>query len=115
MELLLKIHDEFILLVTSSSFFLIYLASAPLVGLRKEALAVFTISCLLVRGNKKNDGANPERKLTVNASTDTQVFEVLPNKGQSGIGGETVGQFFNNKVSHVKLTFWVSRTCEISR
>lgn len=55
MELLLKLHDEFILLITSSSFFLIYWASAPLVGLRKEALVFLAVSCLLVWGIRRND------------------------------------------------------------
>ncbi len=35
---------------------------------------------------------------------------LLPHQRPSGIGGEVVGQFFDNKVGHVKLTFSVNRT-----
>ena len=46
---------------------------------------------------------------------DTQAFHVLPDHRQSGIRGEVVGQFLDNKVGHGKLTLRVNGTCGLSR
>ena len=56
------------------------------------------------------DAANPDRKLTVNANTDSEGFEVLPSQGQSCIGGEVVGRLLIIKLVKFEFTFWVSRT-----
>ena len=39
----------------------------------------------------------------------------LPNQRQTGVGGEIVGEFFDNKVGHVVLTFWVNTILHLSR
>jgi len=40
------------------------------------------------------DATDTHWEFVVNASTDSQAFHVLSNQGQSGIGGEVVGQLF---------------------
>ena len=42
-------------------------------------------------------------EFAVNASADAHAFHVLPHQRQSSIGGEVVGQFFDNKVGHVQV------------
>ena len=61
------------------------------------------------------DAAHAGREFAVNALADFQALGVLPHQGQSGIGGEVVGQFFDIEVSHAKFTFRVNRTCGLSR
>ena len=49
------------------------------------------------------DAANAYREFAVNPAADPQAFDVLPNQRQPCIGGEVVGQFFDNKVGHVQV------------
>ncbi len=42
-------------------------------------------------------------EFAVNASADAQAFHVLPHQRQTRIGGEVVGQFFDNKVGQVQV------------
>ena len=34
-------------------------------------------------------------------SVDTKALGILPSQRQTGVGGEVVGEFFDNKVGHV--------------
>jgi hypothetical protein len=38
----------------------------------------------------------------------------LADERQASVGSQGVGQFFNNKVGHVALTFRVRSTCRLS-
>jgi hypothetical protein len=38
----------------------------------------------------------------------------LADERQAGVGGQLVGQLFDNEVGHVGLTFRVSSTCRLS-
>ncbi len=57
------------------------------------------------------DTADKYREFVVNASTDFKTFQILPDQRESGIGGEVMGQFLDNKSCHVKLTFRVNGAC----
>ncbi len=39
----------------------------------------------------------------------------LSSGHRPGVGGEIVGEFFDNKVAHVVLTFWVNTIFHLSR
>ena len=56
------------------------------------------------------DATDAHREFAVNAMAQPQAFDVWPNQCQARIGGEVVGQFFENKVGHVELTFRVAST-----
>ena len=60
------------------------------------------------------DAADSYGKFAVNQSVDVKALGILPNQRQIGVKGEIVGDFFDNKVGHVILTFKVSPTCGIS-
>ena len=47
------------------------------------------------------DTTDTYRELAVNAITDSQALHVLTHQRQSGVGSKVVGEFFENKVSHV--------------
>ena len=47
------------------------------------------------------DGIASHRQLLVHACADVQALEVLPHQGKSGVGGEVVGQLFDDEVGHV--------------
>ena len=46
---------------------------------------------------------------------DAKALTILPNQRQTGVGGEIVGEFFDNKVGHVVLTFCVNTILHLSR
>ena len=60
------------------------------------------------------DATDAHREFAVNAAADAQAFDVLTNQRQTGIGGKVVGQFFDNKVGHAKLTFRIASTWGLS-
>ncbi len=39
----------------------------------------------------------------------------IAHERQTGVVGEVVGKFFDNKVGHVVLTFWVNTILDLSR
>ncbi len=43
-------------------------------------------------------------EFAVNQSVDAKALGILPNQRQTGVGGEIVGEFFDNKVGHVVST-----------
>jgi hypothetical protein len=54
-------------------------------------------------------------KFTVNQSVDVKALDILPNQRQTGVGGGVVGDFFDNKVGHLVLTFWANTISHLSR
>jgi len=60
------------------------------------------------------DALAREGELGIDALIDAQAFEVLADERQADVGGQLVGQLFDNEVGHVGLTFRVSATCRLS-
>jgi len=60
------------------------------------------------------DATDSYGKFAVNQSVDAKALGILPNQRQTGVGGEIVGEFFDNKVGHVVLTFWVNTILYLS-
>ena len=52
------------------------------------------------------DATDRYGKFAVNQSVDAKALGILPNQRQTGVGGEIVGEFFDNKIGHLVLTFW---------
>ncbi len=52
--------------------------------------------------------------LGIDALINLETLEILADECQAGVGSQLVGQFFDNKVGHVGLTFRVSSTCGLS-
>ncbi len=50
----------------------------------------------------------------VNQLADAQTLGILPNRRQAGVGGEVVGEFLDDKVGHVVLTFWANTISRLS-
>ena len=60
------------------------------------------------------DATDRYGKFAVNQSVDAKALGILPNQRQTGVGGEVVGEFFDNKVGHVVLTFWANTILHLS-
>jgi hypothetical protein len=52
-------------------------------------------------------GAN--RKSRIDYGIDIDALEIFADQCQPGVGAEVVGQFFDNKVGHLELTFRVTQ------
>ena len=57
-------------------------------------------------------------ELAVNTLADAKAFHILPGQRQTGIGGQIVGQLFDNEVGHVEAhlhgCFYMGAKCLIS-
>ena len=61
------------------------------------------------------DAPDSYRKFAVNQNADAKALGIVPNQRQTGVGGERIGAFFDDKVGHVVLTRWVNDILHLSR